>query len=97
MKFAFLAVALFASSAVAQTIPADPMTAVCTGLLAEAPGGVSGDHAKLCACLARETPARLTEADMLAYAQSSLESKAPPDDVMKKVMAIAVLCLQQAQ
>ena len=77
--------------------PADPMVAVCSGLLAQSPGGVSGDHTKLCACLARETPARLTQADMLAYAQASVENTAPPDDVMQKVMAVATKCLQEAQ
>jgi hypothetical protein len=87
-----------AAPAVAQTsTTSDPNAAICAGLLAEAPGGVSGDHTKLCACLVRETPKQLTQADMLAYAQASAESKAPPDAVMAKVMAVATQCLQEAQ
>jgi hypothetical protein len=65
--------------------------------LAESPGTVSGDKAKLCTCLIRETPARLSQQEMMAYAEASLESKTPPDAVMQKVLAIATACLKEAQ
>ncbi len=73
------------------------LSAICAGVLAQAPGGVSGDHTKLCSCLTTQTMSGLTQAEMMAYAQSTLENKAPPDAVMTKIVAIATTCLQQAQ
>ena len=84
-------------NAAAQKTTDDSLTSICTGLLAETPGGVSGDHAKLCACLSKETASRLSQSEMMAYAQATVENTAPPDSVMTKIQAIATLCLQPSQ
>jgi len=75
----------------------DPTQAICSGLLAQGAGTVSGDQTKLCSCLARETPRKLTLADMEAYSEASLNSQPPPAAVMDKVMSLAQACLQEAQ
>lgn len=100
MRSAIVILLAFAAPAVAQTnTPATntDLAAICSGLLQQAPGGVSGDHAKLCSCLTTQTMSGLTQAEMMAYAQSTVENKAPPEAVMSKIVAIATSCLQQAQ
>jgi hypothetical protein len=73
------------------------LTSTCSGFLEQSAGGVSGDHAKLCACLVRETPSRLSLPEMQAYAEAAINNRAPPDAVMQKMTAIATLCLREAQ
>ncbi len=100
MRSAIVILLALAAPAFAQTkTPAtnSDLGAICSGLLDQAAGGVSGDHTKLCTCLTGETMSRLSPGEMTAYAQATLESKAPPDAVMAKITAIATYCLQQAQ
>lgn len=80
-----------------QSTTTDSLTGICSALLQQQAGGVSGDHDKLCACLVRETPAQLSLADMSAYEEATLANRAPPDAVMQKITAIATKCLTQAQ
>jgi hypothetical protein len=75
----------------------NPLLAMCGGMLAEGAAGVSGDKNRLCTCLVRDTSAKLTHEEMMAYAEASTNSQAPPPAVMNKVMAIATACLQEAQ
>ena len=93
---------LAAVAADAQTKPpagsdAASLTAMCSGFLEQGAGAVSGDHAKLCACLVRETPAKLSFPEMQAYAEATINNRAPPDAVMQKMTAIASLCLRESQ
>ncbi len=102
MKSAFIIlVGLFASGAAQAQLPkgvdAASLTATCSGFLAQGAGAVSGDKAKLCACLVRETPAKLSLDEMQAYAEATINNRAPPDAVMQKMTAIATLCLREAQ
>jgi hypothetical protein len=92
-----LALAAPASAQTATPAAGTDLSAICSGVLDQSAGGVSGDHTKLCACLARETPARLSQAEMMAYAEATLANKAPPDAVTDKITAIATHCLQQAR
>ena len=80
-----------------QNNPNNALLGICSGVLAQGAGGVSGDHDKLCACLVRETSTKLTTAEMSAYSEASLNNAAPPSAVMDKVMAIATRCLSAAQ
>ena len=100
MRCMIVILAVLATPAIVQAAtPArsTDLSAICSGLLEQAPGGVSGNHTKLCSCLATETTSRLSQGEMLAYAQATIENKAPPDPVMSKITAIATYCLQQAQ
>ena len=71
----------------------DPMQSLCTGFLEQSGQGVSGDRNKLCACLVRETKARLTPQEMQAYNKASETGQTPPPAVMDKVIAVATTCL----
>jgi hypothetical protein len=88
---------LGAAPATAQIGGTDPLMGICSGVLAQSPGGVSGDRNKLCTCLVRETPAQLTPTEMLAYAEAAQAGRAPPDAVMQKITRIATQCLQEAR
>ena len=79
-----------------QSLPqgsSDPMQSLCSGFLEQSGQGVSGDHNKLCACLVRETKARLTPQEMQAYNKASETGQTPPPAVMDKVIAVATTCL----
>ena len=100
MRSAIVILLALSAPALAQTTSpttSTDLSAICTGVLDQTPGGVSGDHTKLCSCLSSQTMSRLTSEEMMAYAQASIENKAPPDTVMAKVTGIATYCLQQAQ
>ena len=104
MKALFITVAclLTATLAEAQTKPpsasdAASLTATCSGFLEQGAGAVSGNHAKLCACLVRETPAKLSLPEMQAYAEATINNRQPPDAVVQKMTAIATQCLREAQ
>jgi hypothetical protein len=86
-----------AQSTVAPSTGGNPMLSICSDLLAQGVGTVSGDKNKLCTCLVHETSTKLSIAEMEAYSKASLNSQAPPQDVMNKVMAIATRCLREAQ
>jgi hypothetical protein len=96
---------LVAATLVASMMPAaaqdqnqvsNPLSAVCTGVLAQSNINV-GDADRLCACLIRQTPAHLTPQEMEIYAEASQAGKQPPQPVMDKVIAVATECLQEAQ
>ena len=89
--------ALAQSLAQSQTQGSNPLHDICSSMLEQGAGGVSGNHTKLCNCLVHETSTRLSNAEMVAYSQASAEGQAPPKAVMDKVMKIATYCLQQAQ
>lgn len=72
---------------------ADPLQNICTGFLDQAGQGVSGDRAKLCECLVRETKARLTAQEMATYNKAGETGQPPPPAIMEKVLAIATTCL----
>ena len=104
MKAVFITMMGLLAAAVAQAqtqLPsgsdAASLTATCSGFLAQGAGAVSGDHGKLCACLVRETPAKLSLPEMQAYAEATINNRAPPDAVMQKMTAIASQCLREAQ
>ena len=100
MRSAIVILLALAAPAFAQMSPPTTNTdlsAICSGVLAQSPGGVSGDHAKLCSCLSSETLGRLSQAEMMAYAQAAIENKAPSEALMTKILGIASACLQQAQ
>jgi hypothetical protein len=99
MKLILALVVCIAAPVLAQQKPGNhnELVQICSGFLEQSAGGVSGDKAALCNCLATETASRLSMPEMQAYAQATVESKAPPDAVMKKMEAIAVTCLTQAQ
>ena len=75
---------------------ANPLAEACSGMLAQSNIN-AGNSDRLCACLLRETPARLTQDDMVAYAEANQEGREPPKPVMDKVTAIATTCLQEAR
>ena len=81
----------------APSVDAASLTATCSGFLEQGAGAVSGDKAKLCSCLVRETPARLSLPEMQAYAEATLNNRSPPDAVTQKMVAIATQCLREAQ
>jgi len=87
------------AAAAQQTLPesSDPLIDICTGFLAQSGQGVSGDAAKLCSCLTRETQARLSRREIEDYSRATSNGEMPPDAVMQKVMGIATHCLTQAQ
>lgn len=95
-----LGVALAAAPAYGQqSLPkagSDPLMEICSGFLQQGQS-VSGDQAKLCTCLVRETKGRLTEAEMKAYNQATTTGQQPPPAVMQKVIGIATACLTEAQ
>ena len=100
MRSAIVILLACAAPAFAQSKPSvsnSDLTQICSGVLEQAPGGVSGDHTKLCNCLSTETVSRLSQTELLAYAESTMQNKAPPDAVMTKITAIATFCLRQAQ
>ena len=74
----------------------DPLMEICTGFLQQGQS-VSGDQAKLCTCLVRETKGRLSEAEMKAYNQATSTGQQPPPAVLNKVIGIATTCLTEAQ
>lgn len=74
----------------------DPLMEICSGFLQQGQG-VSGDQAKLCTCLVRETKGRLTQAELQAYNQATASGQQPPPAVMQKVIGIATACLTEAQ
>jgi len=94
----FLA-ALIVSAAMpvaAQTLPqssANPLQEICSGFLEQSGQGISGDQAKLCACLVTQVQAGLTRAEMEAYAAATQNGQQPPPAVMQKVVSIATQCL----
>ena len=75
----------------------DPLLSLCSGFLDQSAGGVSGNKQKLCSCLVRETPAQLTQEEMIAYAEATVNNRAPPDAVTRKMVASATMCLTEAQ
>ena len=79
-----------------QNVPTNPLAEVCSGVLAQSNVN-AGNSDRLCACLLRETPARLSQDEMMAYAEANQDGKEPPKDVMDKVTAIATTCLKEAQ
>lgn len=98
MRSFFLLTIMLGGSAFAQapaTTPSDPLRDICTGFLAQSGAGISGDQAKLCACLVGETQKQLTRAEMEAYNKASASGAQPPPAIMRKVMGIATLCLTQ--
>jgi hypothetical protein len=92
--------AFWAAPAVAQGLPsaqgADPLREICSSML-EQSGGVAGSQDVLCKCLVRETSAKLTRAEMVAYSTATQKGQSPPPAVMNKIMGIATTCLAQAQ
>ncbi|MBX7198414.1 MAG: hypothetical protein K1X51_03465 [Rhodospirillaceae bacterium] len=95
-----IAAVLLATSAYGQqSLPksgGDPLMEICSGFLQQGQG-VSGDQAKLCTCLVRETKGRLTQAELQAYNQATASGQQPPPAVMQKVIGIATACLTEAQ
>jgi hypothetical protein len=79
-----------------QNATTNPLAEVCSGVLAQSNIN-AGNSDRLCACLVRETPARLTQDEMMAYAEANQNGREPPKAVMDKVTAIATTCLQEAR
>jgi hypothetical protein len=73
--------------------PNDPLQSLCSGFLEQSGQSVSGNANKLCACLVRETKARLTPQEMAVYSRASETGQTPPPSVMEKVIAVATTCL----
>lgn len=95
MLAAFMTSAAYAQQSLPKT-SGDPLLEICTGFLQQGQT-VSGDQAKLCTCLVRETKGRLSEAEMKAYNQATSTGQAPPPAVLDKVIGIATACLTEAQ
>ncbi len=96
---ALMTVLMAAPVSAQQSLPktsGDPLMEICTGFLQQGQS-VSGDQAKLCTCLVRETKGRLSEAEMKAYNQATSTGQPPPPAVLDKVIGIATACLTEAQ
>ena len=98
MKTVLLLLLAFGSSpAWAQTTSAVPLAPLCMSVLEQSDINIAGDHGRLCACVARETPKRLSPAEIMLVAQAALQSTAPPNATLSKVFFIAAQCLQEVQ
>ncbi len=71
----------------------DPLQDICTGFMDQSGQGLSGDRNKLCACLVRETKARLTVKEIEIYSKAGETGQQPPPAIMEKVMGVATTCL----
>ncbi len=89
---AMTAAPAFAQQSVPQA-QVDPLQSLCSGFIEQSGQHVSGDAAKLCTCLVRETKARLTPQEMADYSKASESGGTPPPAVMEKVIAVATACL----
>ena len=102
MKIVFVAllVAVAATPAIARQSlggSGDPLQEICTGFMEQSRQGVSGDRNKLCACLVRETKARLTVREMEIYSKAGETGQSPPPAIMEKVLGVATTCLTAMQ
>lgn len=75
----------------------DPLQEICTGFMDQSGHSVAGDRNKLCACLVRETKARLTVKEMEIYSKAGEAGQPPPTAIMEKVMGVATTCLTAAR
>lgn len=90
--------AFFSVPAVAQapTAGANPMMQMCSALLGQS-GQIAADGQRLCACLVREVPAKLSDAEMQLYDRSNAAGQPLPDALQAKITGIAVQCLAAAR
>ncbi len=96
MKFLVLMLlTLGATPVAAQSTASLPLAPICMGVLDQSNVEIAGDHTRLCACVARETPKRMTPSEIMVVAQAALQGTAPPNTTLSKVLFVAAQCLQE--